>query len=165
MASVTIEDRGEITEINGTNIGHSQTNSAVKPRWMTIDLYRLDSGGLLLHRASYSRVYHDNTGRCRTSYGRVPSGKPATVDDLPDDAEPCPKCKPADPEYLGDTETIRFEFARHTFDRCESAEDVLEKMRRRDGSGTYSEPSQSVIDQAREKDPEFTALPKIRVSY
>lgn len=162
MPSYTIEDRDNITSVAGTIIGHAGTNTA-KQRWMEITLYRLDSGLLLLHRVSYSRVYHDNTGRCRTTAGRV-SGSPATVDDLPDDAEPCLTCEPADPEYLGDTETIKFEYPRHTFDNCASPDDVEARLVN-PRTGRMSEPSKSVLDQARQNDKEFADRPKMVVSY
>lgn len=159
---VLIEDRGTVHEIDGKVIGEAGTNPS-KLRWMQITLYRLASGGLLLHRVGYSKVYHDNTGRCRTLQGRV-SGSPATVEDLPDDAEPCEKCQPAEPEYLGDSESIKFEFPRHTFDSCDTAQDVEDKLAPRDGK-EMSEPSQNVLDQAARNDPEFAALPRRRVRY
>ncbi|MGH3300401.1 MAG: hypothetical protein ACRDOK_01760 [Streptosporangiaceae bacterium] len=163
MPQVTIEDRDTVHEISGKLIGQAGTNTS-KPRWMTITLYRLDSGGLLLHRAGYSRVYHDNTGRCRTSTGKV-SGEPCTWRELPDDAVPCMRCQPADIEYLGETETVKFEVPRHTFDECATPEEVDRRLMPRDPGRDMSEPSRSVLDQARVNDPEFAARRKRVVQY
>lgn len=163
MPTVTIEDRDTVHKISGKVIGQAGTNTTTL-RWMNITLYRLDNGGLLLHRTGYSRVYHDNSGRCRTAAGRV-SGSPATGDDLPDYAEPCPVCQPADPEYLGPTETIKFEYPRHTFDHCATPEEVEDKLRQRKPGKEMSEPSRSVLDQARENDPEFAERLKRVVQY
>lgn len=162
MPTVTIEDRDTVHRISGTVIGESTTNSS-KLRWMRIVLYRLDAGKLLLHRASYSRVYHDNSGKCRDVTGRV-SGSPIEAHQLPDDAEPCTRCRPADTEYLGATETVKFEFPRHTFDTCDTPDEVEAKLAPR-GTRGWSEPSLSVLDQARINDEEFAARPKRVVQY
>ncbi|HEY2638922.1 MAG TPA: hypothetical protein VGI66_03435 [Streptosporangiaceae bacterium] len=163
MPQVTIEDRDTIHKISGTVIGQAGTNTTTL-RWMSITLYRLDEGGLLLHRVGYSRIYHDNSGRCKTVAGRV-SGSPAVVSNLPDYAEPCERCQPAQPDYLGPTETIKFEYPRHSFDICATPEEVEDKLRQRKAGKEMSEPSRSVLDQARENDPEFAERLKRVVQY
>lgn len=99
-----------------------------KERWFTLELYALDTGEWLIHRTGMSNVYHTADTKCRTR-GGWQSGDPAGVDNLPDDAVPCQVCRPPYPQDLPEgKETVRFEFPRHTWDKCQTPEQVREKL-------------------------------------
>jgi len=139
-------------------------NDRKRDRWVTFELYRLDNGGWLAHRVGESRVYHTLNTRCVTKTGR-PSGDPAAIGQLPDDAVPCPRCRPDYPENLPDTDgpVARFEFARHTWDECPTAYLVKEKLttiRSRDGttSTVTSDPVGKLLRGAARNYPEFIPL-------
>jgi hypothetical protein len=147
---------GPVTTINRDN---------PMPRWLSLVLYRLDSGSWLLHRIGMSLVYHCADTSCHTAAGQ-PSGSPATVDDLPDGAQECPKCRPPSPFDLGDDEQVRFEFPRHTIDRCDTPARVIEKLttmnpRGGDRSVMISDPVRELLAQAEEHDGAFADLPRI----
>jgi hypothetical protein len=133
-------------------------------RWFEVSMYRMDppSTGFLAMRVSMSNIYHRPDTRCVTRTGEQ-KGSPATVDDLPAEAVPCPVCRPAFPLDLGDEEVIRFEFPRYTFDRG-NAKDVLAKLvevRRRGSAGTttfMSEPVATLLGKLRTHVPEFAEL-------
>jgi len=100
-----------------------------RPRWMEMNLYRLDSGGYLLHRLGHSVVYHDAAGPCAFKGERV------TVEKLPDDAVRCasaplprgPVCNPPWPENLRDDEAVLLEQVRHTIDQGPDPEAIVER--------------------------------------
>lgn len=151
MSPVRVFDKGmkSPVEIAGNRVGYGTSRRDGSTAWAEIRVYALDAGGYLLHRTGYSLIYHTAKTRCVTRDGRQ-RGEPASVDDLPDDAEPCQRCKPDDPVDLPDGDaTVRFEYPRHTFDKCELPEEVVEKLtviRNRDGSIHTLKSSQPVND-------------------
>lgn len=157
-----IEGRGlrAPVEIRGWRIGHGSSRRTESLAWAEVSIYKLEDGGYLTHRAGYSLVYHRADTHCRTRNGDQ-KGDPATVDDLPDDADPCVKCRPPYPQNLEDGEAIRYEFPRHTFDACETPEQVIDRLtviRHRDGTRSvrYSQPVQDALRQAGASDSAFT---------
>lgn len=157
----TIWDKGMLApvEITGPRIGFGTSERDESVSWAEIEIYKL-SGGYMVHRAGMSLIYHTRDTRC-TTRERVQKGKPASVDDLPDEAVPCEQCRPAQPEYLPEGEgVIRFEFPRHTFEECKAADQVVERLtviRHRDGTRTvqYSQPVLDAIEEAANSDPAF----------
>jgi hypothetical protein len=149
--------------IRGERIGFGTSERDESLAWAEIEVYRLDAGGYLAHRIGRSLVYHRADTWCRTRSGGQP-GDPATVDDLPDEAEPCEDCKPKDPQRLGDTEEIRYEFPRHTFDGCPTPEKLIEALtviRGRDGSPPsirFSYPVKTALRMAAERDEALYAV-------
>ena len=111
-----------------------------RDRWVEIELYLLDDGSWLAHRVGKSVIYHRADTGCITATGRQ-RGEPASVEDLPDEAEPCEYCQPPRPRALPDGPgTIRYEFPRHTWDQCpnpRALRDRLTRARSRDGSVSY----------------------------
>ncbi|HET9118325.1 MAG TPA: hypothetical protein VFN75_09695 [Pseudonocardiaceae bacterium] len=159
--TVRIEDKGMIrpVEIRGRRIGFGTSRRPDSLAWAEIEVYKLDDGGYTAHRAGYSLTYHTADTRCLTRDGDQ-RGDEATVDDLPDDAEPCLRCRPEPPEYLPDGARIRYEFPRHTFDNCATPEDVEQRLtvfRSREGgqSVRYSKPVRDALRQAAQNDPAF----------
>lgn len=134
-----------------------------RDRWVTFELYHLADGGWLVHRTGLSDVYHRADTRCQTRTGRA-SGDPASVDDLPDDAVPCQRCRPPVPEQLqGTSGEIRYEFPRHTWDECPTPWIVKEKLttiKSRDGSVSVvtSDPVAELLRSAARRYPEFSEL-------
>jgi hypothetical protein len=79
---------------------------------------------------------------------------------------PCGACRPPWPDELGDGEPVRFEFPRHTFDRCPDAEAAIAKLttiRKSDGSVEIRMPApvRELLAAAAVADPEFTQQPKL----
>jgi hypothetical protein len=134
-----------------------------RERWVTMELYLLDDGTWLAHRTGWSVIYHTRDTFCMTRAGRR-SGDLASVDDLPDDAMPCPICQPAAPRRLPEGPgVIRFEFPRHSWDQCPTPELIkmrLTTVRSRDGgvSEFMSEPVSELLRNAAAIYPEFAPL-------
>jgi hypothetical protein len=162
--SVLIRGRTRNTEIDGELVCEGVSTWNRKSRhWVEIEIYRLASGGFLVHRAGMSYVYHTATTGC-TVKGGAQKGEPAFVDELPDEAVPCGACRPRYPEELGEAEEIRFEFPRHTFDKCDTPAQVIEKLTtiyKPDGTIEIREsaPVRELLDKAAEADEEFDAEP------
>lgn len=169
---VRVFDKGMKTpvEIIGGQIGFGTSRRDDSTAWADIRVYALDSGGYLVHRTGYSLIYHTAATRCTTREG-VQRGIPASVDDLPDDAEPCQRCRPADPQRLPDGEgVIRYEFPRHTFDQCDTPEQVVDKLtriRHRDKTTSvqYSQPVTDCLDQCVRNDEAFAAFAQRPVTF
>jgi hypothetical protein len=162
MMATTIFDKGmrQPVEITGPRIGHGSSRRDGSPAWAEVEVWRLDGGGYLVHRIGCSLVYHRPDTGCVTRDGRQ-RGDPAGVDDLPDDAVPCPVCRPEDPEYLPDGEaTVRYEYPRHAFDGCDAPEQVAEKLtviRHRDKTRSvqFSQPVNDCLEECAANDPGF----------
>lgn len=157
------------TVISGRRIAMASTRNPRSLRWVLIGIYALDSGGWLLYRDSHSRVYHREDTACMIRGGRQ-AGHPATIDDLPDDAEPCGICHPSAPEDLeeaadhGDMITVRYEWPRPRFNRCATpgmVGEVLSRNEKMTDAGLnvlsmLSAPAADALAQAM-ADPEFAA--------
>jgi len=173
LSPVRVFDKGmkAPVEIVGTRIGFGTSRRDDSAAWAEIRVYALEAGGYLLHRTGYSLVYHTARTTCVTREQRQ-RGEPASVDDLPDDAEPCPKCRPRDPQDLPDGDgVIRYEFPRHTFDKCDTPQQVVEKLtviRNRDGSihtMKNSQPVSDCLDQCAHNDQAFAAFASKPVTF
>ena len=157
-------------DINGALIGAGSSRRPDSSAWAEISVYKLDGGSYLVHRSGMSLVYHRADTPCTTREGRQ-RGDPASVEDLPDDAQPCPRCQPEDPEYLPDGNgTIRFEFPRHTFDQCDTPEQVVSKLtviRHRDKSRSvqYSQPVTDCLEQCARNDVRFAVYAQRPVTF
>lgn len=148
-----------------------------RPRWGVNAVWRLSGGkGYTVLRASYSVIYHRNPTSCHNTGAEGPgsgpmSGLPASVEDLPDDAEPCPRCKPDQPWELPDDElAVRYEFPRQSVDVCPDPAAVIRRLthhRKHSGESqvTISEPVRALIAQLRENDAAFgdSQLPMQRI--
>lgn len=127
------EDSHQAYEWEGTEIASVTTQRPRRgdwrPRWMEMRLYRLDSGGYLLHRLGCSVVYHAASGPCSFK------GEKAFVDALPDDAVRCedaplpqgPVCVPPWPQDLADDEAVQLEQIRHTIDQGPDPYAIVER--------------------------------------
>lgn len=129
-------------------------------RWPEFRIWRLAAGGYMAQRVGCSIVYHTAATRCVTKQ-RSQRGSPATIENLPDDAEPCEFCNPPYPEDLGDTEQIRFEFPRSSMRRFRTARQVIKffTLWRDPESGEtvqrVTKPVQALLEQAAAKDSAF----------
>jgi hypothetical protein len=85
----------EVFEFDGQLISSASTERTDDPRWTELNIYRTDSGRYVIHRVGKSVVYHARGGPC--NFGVATPGE-----DLPDDAEPCRRCRPPatdDPDF------------------------------------------------------------------
>jgi len=152
-------------EIYGTRIGHGTSAAPDKLAWSDVDIYAADDGTYTVHQIGCSLIYHRQPTTCLNRGGKM-RGKPATVDDLPDDAEPCPKCNPAAPDVLADRADdddvvqVRFEYPRHTFTTCPDPASVVQQLievRNRDRTTEikWSGPVIDALSQAAQNDTRF----------
>lgn len=158
MAEISVSD-GRVTRIYQGDPEPVRSASSGELRWSEFELYRLDDGGWLVHRNGRSVVYH-RAGTSETTVTGSPPGRLGTVDDLPDDAEPCSSCRPPLPRDLGEDEDIRVETDRHKLDVLRTPEQVvgtLVRNRGRDGSESFMVPAPvaDLLDQAVRRWPEF----------
>lgn len=140
-----------------------EVTSGAWPRWIEIGVYKLDDGGYAVHRVGKSKVYHREDTPCSTVKG-LPSGKLVTVDNLPDDAEPCRVCNPVSPQDMDDDEQIRMEVDRPVlaiFNGAQKAQDFIVTVRDRytQRPGVFvSNPVAELIQALRGIDPDWAAL-------
>jgi hypothetical protein len=136
------------------------TYGSAKDRWVEFEVYAMADRSWLVHRIGRSNIYHRAGTLCTTRTGR-PSGDPASVEQLPDDAMPCPRCSPPYPDELPEGPgAVRYEFPRHTWDECPTPELVKSKLttiRSRDGSVTVhrSDPVADLLRRLADRYPEF----------
>lgn len=175
MPEIVLETRFQRYTLDGYLIASERTHFPL--RWVEFYVYGLDdNSGYVLYRLGKSWVYHTAGTRCMTVEGEQ-RGDVATITDLPDNAIPCPVCKPPYPQDLGDDEQVRYEFDRPTINRCDTAARVVEKLteyRERggedDGRGAkitrVSEPVGKLLAKLVAKDPNFvlTKKPEVRIT-
>lgn len=165
MPAVRIEDRHRVTEFDGTLIAEVTTRRRRSIRWVTLRLYRLESGSLVLHRIGESLVYHTSPTTCVTESGQ-PRGDEATAGTLPSEAVPCDRCQPPSwPQELDAGMPVRREFPRHTIDSCADPGEVVKRLTTlRHSQGTsstvVSAPAAELLHRAGLADPEFASAAK-----
>lgn len=159
IKTVTIFDNGVRRTWDGELIAQTRSNGPL--RWAEFYLYVLPAGGFVVHRVGASRVYHTKDTRCVLSSGGQ-MGEPSSLDELPDDAEPCWNCKPPSPLLLPDGAVVRFEQKRHTVRECEDPEDVVKTLiSYREGNRRVtrmSGPVRELLRQAARSVPEFAGI-------
>ena len=160
----------------GTEIGHSSTRSpdrvtgALPDRWNEQRAWKIPRAdgtfSWKFAKYGYSLIYHAEGTRCRSRDGLA--GSPADVDALPDDAEPCPRCRPLPPERLADAKdagtliAIRYEFPRIEITDCATPDDVIMSAALKRSRSTHqtsvmlSGPARELIAQCM-ADPDFRA--------
>lgn len=165
MAEIVVSDRRRAPQRFSGELATEpvSTQNPGSLRWAEFRVYRLDEGGWMLHRVGMSLVYHQARTVCRTASGKMP-GDPAKLADLPDEATPCGDCRPPYPLDLGDDEPVRFEFPRHSLNRCATAEAVVDSLTRFRERGTgiwtvkVSEPVAELLDKLAAAEPAFAAV-------
>ena len=171
LETVTIHDDliGDV-EITGYPVARVSTQYGTpgredrrpRPRWGQYRIWKLRNGQYVLVTESLSVLYHAEFTDCSGRDGMA--GVPGTVDDLPDDAIPCPLCRPADPDELEDGEAIRWEAPRRSVYECQAPAKVRDKLMgsgRRGGMRSMSldGPSRALLAQAQRNDPDFVMEP------
>ena len=164
-----IDAEAEIARVSSKYGAPGQGLRDPRPRWGENVVWQLSSGKYAVLRGSYSVMYHTEPTSCRT-VTKAFSGQPATVDDLPDEAMPCPRCEPGWPQDLPADAKIRYEFPRQSLDICDDPGQVIKRLtehRKHTGERvvTVSEPVRDLIAQCRSADPSFAtaALPMQRI--
>lgn len=154
-----------------------QERTEPRPRWGEQAVWKLEeTGKYALWRASMSVIYHTSPTSCRRSGQSGPGsgtmmGSKATVSDLPDNAEPCPRCHPPYPEDLPAGFEIRYEFPEQSLEIHDTPQQVVARLTRyRRHTGQLmtgaSGPSKDLLEQCRFNDPDFAdaPMPATRVS-
>lgn len=136
-------------------------------RWSLNVVWRLAGYRWALYRASMSVVYHAINTDCRTMGPGGPGtgslrGTACKVADMPDEAEPCWRCRPLPPDDLPDDADVRFEFPRQSVEIFESPERLSKRMvahRKISGDEVVglSGPARALLEQCRENDEDFAA--------
>lgn len=150
-----VRDTTRTLEFEGELLAHVTTESSNSPRWSVFDLYRLadDSDRYVLAITGRSVLYHVHDGDCNT-------GVPTSVDKLPPDAEPCPRCEPFPFNKTIDALTmVDMEEDYHNVTVCRGRAEVELKLKtRHDGTiGILSRPAVRLLQLAAIKDPAFDA--------
>jgi len=161
-AAVYSNRGGATFKIYGTLIGHGDSVSDGRDRWVDVDLFRTDTGDYAVHRAGMSRVYHRVGNATCTLRGGQPKGLLAVRADLPEGAVSCDVCEPPYPEELEDDEAVLFEFPRHSvksFATPQEAVTDLFSVRGDSGRGfSPSRPAMAALAQARKNDEGFSVI-------
>lgn len=163
LVHITDRAKQRTWEFEGTLV-HREVTRSQPDRWVEISLYELDGDdGWVTVRAGMSNIYHRPGTSCRTASGLTP-GLPAGIEDLPDDAMPCPLCEPPFPQDLADDERVRYEFPRLTVDAARTPQDVVQNLTvwrsRKTGERKVqvSQPVAALLAAAAEKDTRFADL-------
>lgn len=153
METYIISSQAKPVRFTGTLLAEESTETNSALRWLELELYRIDegprAGQYVLHRVGQSVVYH----RPKTcGYGTA-----APWSQVPDDAEPCPICKPIEPLANGihgrgvdPGYEVWMESPRHRVIKCPTPVHVEKAllMKRRDGSTYLSTPAVNLIAKA-----------------
>lgn len=142
MQTYTIPSSPKPVRFTGTLLSEESTETNSALRWLELELYRIDqgprTGQYVLHRTGQSLVYHQPHA---CGYGV------STVwEAVPDDAEPCPVCKPSS----GLRAEVWLEAPRHRVVKCLTPVHVEKAllMRRKDGTTFMSTPALNLIEKA-----------------
>lgn len=138
-------------DFTGEQIARVSTETD-RPRWVELELYwatpseKLPEGGYFTHIVGQSVVYHKHQSDCNT-------GVPATVEEIPEDSEPCEKCRPPALTMLDSDAWVDMESPRHTLYRTggpreQAAVEMVQRMQRRP-----SAPAQRLLEMAAQEDP------------
>jgi|SRR5579859_92188 len=154
---IRVRDAAEVLEFRGELIFEVSTENPNVARWTEMQLFRFTDGTdrFLLHIIGRSVVVHANKGSCN-------SGVPVQASKLPNDVELCSVCKPIDPDEVEDDFLFDMEEDRYTSHICDSAEEVITKLRspRQVGprvAGSISGPGQRLLAGAAQVDSRIMA--------
>jgi hypothetical protein len=148
MKEIVLRDqlRREVTFPGELVFETSTDDEGPRLRWVEFALYRHGEGGYVLDRIGQSVVYH-RVGGCDR-------GVLTDVKSLPGDAEPCDRCLQ---RYTGSPvlEQVKLEEVRHTINRCQTAEEVVQALTLTRGPGKtpfLSAPARGLLEGAAQKD-------------
>jgi hypothetical protein len=149
-----VRDADRVLEFQGTRIAYVSTESASSPRWTEMSLFHLTDGTdrYVLQTVGRSVVYHGHHSECN-------SGTAVRAFDLPEDAEPCTRCRPPtfqDCEGEVDDSRVDLESDRYSVYVCALATDVIARLRISRANSTaldsFSAPAMRLLDHARQVD-------------
>lgn len=148
--TVEVEGEDHPYVFAGELLASVTTETADTPRWTEIELFRFTdgTGRYLVHIVGRSVLYHVRGSTCN-------AGVPTPMWELPEDAEPCPRCHPA-PLRADNGLPIDAENDRHTVTVCADVAEVLQALRL-PGRRGYSAPAQRLLDHVKQLDPVFGA--------
>lgn len=149
-----------VAEFTGELMAESSSDDGERARWIDLALYRLESGGWAVHRASRSTLYHSISTSCRTPKQARP-GVRSTASELLEDSVPCDACRPPEREAMRTgTEPVRIEIDRHNVHFLDTEKQVVDDLTidRRTGTPYWSQPVVELLTAAGLKHREFLAL-------
>jgi hypothetical protein len=141
----------------GVLVADITTSSTTIPRWTEMELYHLTDGTdrYVVHIIGCSVLYHVHNGECNAGVG-------TKYIDLPEDAEPCPRCRPKpQTDCDQDDNIIDYEVDRHTAYVCANAEEAVNKLRStsaKNASRSFSGPAWRLLTAAAQQDPAISAV-------
>lgn len=149
-----LEDAVMDREFDGVVVAAITTEDPDQIRWVTMGLFRTTDGRYVYYRVGHSLVYHDAggyPGACR-------SGVPTEPGELPQDAEPCVKCRPS----LEPDGPVRLEEALRTIFVCDDVPSVIQALVKvRNGATTLSRPAQRLLADAARRDAAFAGYRRV----
>ena len=112
--TVQVQDADRVREFAGFLMHRVSTEVAHKPQWLEIELYKFTDGTCryLLHFTGKSVLYHASGSSCNT-------GVPTPASRLPDDSEPCRKCRPGNFRTAPEDKVYEAETDRHKVEICD----------------------------------------------
>lgn len=149
-----VRDADRVLEFQGTRIAYVSTESASSPRWTEMNLFHLTDGTdrYVLQTVGRSVVYHGHHSECN-------SGTAVFMANLPEDAEPCTRCRPPTFYPDGDADDRRtavdLESDRYSVYVCALATDVITRLRisrANTALDSFSAPAMRLLDHARQVD-------------
>jgi hypothetical protein len=145
--TIQVQDASRVLEFHGHLLSEISTETHDGPRWLEMDLYKVDDGRYVLHLVGRSVVYHTHRSSCNRGIPRH-----ITDTDWPADAEPCKVCSPDYWRGIGPEAEFDLEMDRHTSYVCATADDVVtqlrESSRHQRSPSTLSAPAQRLLDAA-----------------
>lgn len=150
-----VKDGPRTLQFEGRLLGESTSWRPGSFRWIEFALYKTDGGSYVLARTGVSLVYHVASCPLVGRYGLQESD----VDDLRDNAIPCPECSPT--LYAP---VVFPEKYRHWALVTEEADAVLEALYKYDDNSRYlTKVAERLLEQASAKDPEIDLAYRIEV--
>jgi hypothetical protein len=152
MAEQVVRDGLTPVRFTGDLLAQVSTETNVQPRWIEIQLFKVTegdrTGSYVLHTVGRSVVYHvHDSASCNT-------GVPTPYNRLGDDAEPCPKCRPASIYNADGGTVVDMESDRHSMYVCPQIADVVRQFKSwPGGGGKLSAPAERLLEIAGQADP------------
>lgn len=150
-----VESADRVIKFRGELIADVVSQPANLPRWTEMELFRLTdgTGRYVVHIIGCSVLYHTHNSDCNAGIG-------TRLADLPEDAEPCPRCRPVSVTekvrvHEGDR-VVDFEVDRHTTHVCASADEAVDRLRStgaRNATHEFSGPALRLLTAAAQRDP------------
>lgn len=154
----TLHDDTSDIDINfvGRIIGQARTGAMDALRWTEVRIYLTQRDNWVVEKVGRTTVYHEYHNGCRSESGNA-FGVEITAQDLEDEDQPCPVCKPPYDPRTNDYK-LRREVDRQSVHVCDKPEGVLESLLSKDDDGVMflSKTASRALTQAKRADERLT---------